>query len=108
MSRFGKTDYVNDHIWEFKIDGGEPPALSIQTTFGLRARSLRLFPRFVEGDTAVLDPGISAIRQVVQRFYPKLFKGNFSPLNGIEVICEYWVPSSHIADQAEFKSQIQG
>jgi len=94
--RFGKTDYLNDHIWECKLVGGEPPTLAVQTTFGLRARSLKLFPRFVEGDSAIVDPGNFSTPPGVQRFHPNYLSVKFSPLIGIDVICEYWVPSSNI------------
>ena len=39
-SRLCKPDYVNDHIWEVALDSGEPAAIALQTTFGLRATRL--------------------------------------------------------------------
>jgi hypothetical protein len=90
------TDYTNDHIWEVALEGGEPPALAFQTTFGLRARNLRLFPRFVEGDTAISDPTLFSNPPTVHTFYPNYINISFSPLTGIEVKCEYWVPTSHV------------
>ena len=41
-ARLGPTDYFDDQIWELRIGGGDPPALALQTTFGLRARSMRV------------------------------------------------------------------
>ena len=46
--RFSTPNYVNDHIWEMEIGSGEPSALTLRTTYGLRARSMRIFPRFTE------------------------------------------------------------
>ena len=37
--RLSSTDYVNDQIWELETGGGDPPALALHTTFGLRARA---------------------------------------------------------------------
>ena len=55
-SRLSIPDYLNDHIWELALGGGEPPALSLRTTFGLRAKAMRLFLRFSEGNKSVSDP----------------------------------------------------
>ncbi len=94
-ARCGPTDYANDHIWELSLSGGEPPALAIRTTYGLRARNMRLFPRFVEGDSAVSDPENFAEIPRVQRFYPNYLSLECSPFTGIEITLEYWVPDSH-------------
>ena len=67
-ARCGPTDYVNDQIWDLHLEGSEPPSLAMRTTFGLRARSLRLFPRFVEGDTSIEDPLIFNTPPVVKQF----------------------------------------
>ena len=44
--RLSQLDYTNDTIWNLELEGGEPPALALYTTFGMRARSMRLFPIF--------------------------------------------------------------
>ena len=54
--RLSKPDYVNDHIWELEIGGGEPAALAIRTTYGLRARAMRLFYRFGELGKTITNP----------------------------------------------------
>ena len=55
-SRLSATNYPDDHIWELRLGGREPPSLAIQTTFGLRARSFRVFPRFILQDSIRSDP----------------------------------------------------
>lgn len=95
-ARCTPTIYANDHIWELKQGGGEPPALAIQTTFGLRARNFRLFPRFVEGDNAIIDPILFYSPPAVRRLYPNFLQVTFSPFKGIDVIIDYWVPESNI------------
>ncbi len=94
-SRCGPIDYVNDQIWNFHLERSEPPSLTLRTTFGLRAPSLRLFPRFIEGDTAICDPNSFNIQPVVKQFYPNYLQVTFSPFMGIDVEVEYWVPNSH-------------
>ncbi len=94
-ARCGPTDYVNDQIWDLHLGRSEPPSLALRTTFGLRAQSLRMFPRFIEGDTSVDDPSTFSSPPIVKRFYPNYLQAVFSPLMGIDVLIEYWVPSSH-------------
>jgi hypothetical protein len=68
--RFGPPDYLNDHIWELSLSSGEPPSLSIQTTYGLRARSMRLFYRFLEAGKSVITPSSFHEAPRVLHFYP--------------------------------------
>jgi hypothetical protein len=94
-ARLGAVDYLDDQTWELRLSGGDPPALALQTTYGLRARALRLFPRFSEGDQAVYDPAEfhrpPAVRQVV----PNYCCVHYAPFPEIDVEAEYWVPHSH-------------
>ncbi|HXD10832.1 MAG TPA: hypothetical protein VN653_12275, partial [Anaerolineales bacterium] len=94
-SRLSIPDYLNDHIWELVIGGGEPPALSLRTTFGLRAKSMRLFLRFSEGNKSVSDPAAFALPPTIRRFYPNFLAVEYSPLSNIDVSTEYWVPQSN-------------
>jgi len=89
------TDYVNDQIWNLHLERNEPPSLTLRTTYGLRAPSFRLFPRFIEGDTTVNDPSRFNSPPVVKQFYPNFVRVAFSPFMGIDVEAEYWVPDSH-------------
>jgi hypothetical protein len=94
-SRLSTPDYFNDHIWELTIGGGEPSALSLRTTFGLRAKSMRIFPRFSENGKAVSNPSEFASAPVLRRFYPNFLIVDYSPLPSIDVSTEYWVPASN-------------
>jgi hypothetical protein len=96
-SRFCTSDYTNDHIWQFNMSGkGEPPALSIQTTYGLRARQMRLFPRFIQKELQISDPMMFHRPPIVQVFYPNYLQVIFSPFPGFDVQAEYWVPASQV------------
>jgi hypothetical protein len=113
-ARLSPTDYCNDQIWQLSLDGGEPPALALQTTFGLRARSLRLWPRFAEEGIRINDPDTFATSPSIHRFYPNYVLVSFSPFQNLEVSAEFWVPLSqaaagrlHITNQGSIKRQIQ-
>lgn len=92
--RLCSPDYINDHIWELELGSGEPPSLSLYTTYGLRARSMRIFPRFTEDGTSLADPMAFATPPRLKRFYSNYLCLNFFPFSGIEVAAEYWVPES--------------
>lgn len=94
-ARLSPTDYVNDQIWELTLNSGEPPAIAIQTTYGLRAIKMRLFPRFVEGHTSVTDPRKFTKQPIIRCFFPNFIEISFNPFDSLEVIGEYWTPRSN-------------
>lgn len=93
-ARLCESGYANDQIWEISLAGGDPPGLALQTTYGLRARSMRLLPRFVEGITALTDPGGFAAPPVVKSLAPNFCEVHCSPFEGLEARFEYWIPGS--------------
>src|SRR5690349_4412669 len=93
--RLGPTDYANDHIWEVTLSGGDPPALAVRTTYGLRAQNMRLYPSFSEGERTVTDPADYAAPPVVQAAFVNYLRVSSAPLPGLTVETEYWVPDSH-------------
>ena len=46
-ARFTPPNYIDDQIWELNLSTGEPAALSLRTTYGLRVRRMRMFPRLI-------------------------------------------------------------
>jgi hypothetical protein len=104
-ARCGPTDYLNDQIWDLKLEGGEPPALALHTTYGLRAKMMRFFPRFLEGETEVIDPQTFSTPPIVLNVFPNYISLSCAPFTGIDVIIEYWVPESHaIAGRISFSN----
>ncbi|MCI0518854.1 MAG: hypothetical protein L0Z70_01185 [Chloroflexi bacterium] len=93
-ARLGAVDYLDDQVWELRLSGGDPPALALHTTYGLRARALRLFPRFSEGDRTVNDPAEFHRPPAVRQVYPNYCCVHFAPFADIDVEAEYWVPQS--------------
>lgn len=88
-------NYVNDHSWELDLGSGEPPALCLRTTYGLRARSIRIFPRFSEDGNSVTDVSDFVQQPVIRKLYPNFMELNFYPLNGLEVTYEVRIPDSN-------------
>lgn len=95
-ARLTAPDYLNDHIWEMDLGGGDPSALGLRTTYGLRARLMRIFPRFIENGKAISDPSEFATAPHIRALYPNFIEVTFSPLVGVDVTAEYWVPASNV------------
>ena len=93
--RFSTPNYVNDHIWEMEIGSGEPSALTLRTTYGLRARSMRIFPRFTEAGTTISDVTGFATPPTIHKCYSNFLELAFSPFEGLEVTYEVRVPDSN-------------
>ena len=93
-ARLGPTSYADDHIWELNLSSGEPPSIALQTTFGMRARSFRIFPRFVFQDTVHTDPATFTGPVIFKYLAPNYLKLLCKPFPGIDVEIDYWVPQS--------------
>ena len=94
--RFSQPDFTNDQIWELRLQGGEPPAIVLQTTFGLRARWMRIFPRFIRKNKTYSDPAQFHLPPRIQHIYPNLIHLTYAPYNGLEVHTEYMAVSSQV------------
>lgn len=95
--RFGGLDYVDDQIWELVGRGVEPAALSFQTTYGLRARKMAIFPGFSRELATVTDPDLFSAAPIVEVRLPNYLRLSFDPWPELAVQSEYWVPESHAA-----------
>lgn len=89
--RFTQIDYTNDHIWEILLGTDDPASVLLKTSYGLRAKNMRLFPRFVEGDKAISNPSDFNSPPTIHKFFPNYVTLSFSPFTGIDVQMDYWV-----------------
>lgn len=104
--RFCDPDYFNDHTWEIKTGTGGSNILEVQTNYGLRAHSMRIFPGFILEGKKVTDPEKFASPPRLKLFYPNFLQFGFSPFPGLDVTAEYWLPSSQtIACRMSFHNQ---
>jgi len=95
-ARLGTPDYLNDHTWEIQLSGGTPPAVSVQTTYGLRAGIMRLFPRFQHQDRWLSNPADFYSQPRVASMFPNFIALTYSPFEGLEVLSEFWIPESQL------------
>ncbi|MDX9863904.1 MAG: trehalase family glycosidase [Anaerolineaceae bacterium] len=104
--RFAAPDYANDHTWELKLRGGDPPAITLQTTYGLRAIHMSFFPRFLQDDLDRFEPNDFPQPPHITAAYPNYARIHFSPLENLQVSMECWVPASQvIALRLNFSNQ---
>ena len=94
--RFSDVNYTNDHTWELDLLSGEPPGLSLRTTFGLRARSMRLFPRFGEDRVTVTDPADFSRAPRLCAFHPNFLELDCAPLKDLDVTAEFRAAGSQV------------
>jgi len=105
-ARITPTDYVNDIIWEINPGLGEPPALSVQTTFGLRARLMQFFPSFTRLGKTRTDPASFHQPPLVTRRCPNYIAITCEPFDGVALTAEYHVPlSSALAGRFTFHNR---
>ena len=92
----GNVDPCNDQIWHLTTEEGEPKALAISTSYGLRAYGMRVFPRFHMKNEIATDP-----RSFSKYPSPQFCSSNFieiklSPFPSVDATLRVWVPSSQI------------
>lgn len=103
--RFCQTNPLYDYVWDLLIGKGEPAAVSCYSTFGLRAKEFKMFPRFIEEDVAIINPADFKRPITINTLLPNLIRMNFSPLQGINVHMALYVPdSSGLSIHLSFKN----
>jgi hypothetical protein len=95
--RLCPSDGMDDQVWELELGTGDPPALSLYTSYGLRARSMRIFPRFTLNSTTLSTPRDFAVPVRLRKFYPNFLQLDFEPFSGIKVIVDLWIPDPQAA-----------
>jgi len=92
--RFASRRYADEALWECSLGEGEPSALTLHTSFGLRVRGFSLFPRFIQGRRVVSDPEQFYRPPRLESLYASYLAVTFAPFSGLEARLEVWVPDS--------------
>lgn len=91
-----KIDPADDQVWQFTTETGEPPALALETSFGLRAFNMRIFPRFQHNRISTTDPATFFAYPQVLYYAPNFIHVCFSPFHFLDVDLRVWVPTSQV------------
>ncbi len=94
--RFTPPDLANDQIWRLEPGQIQPTALSLATTYGLRAKRMHLFPEFSMEGKVLRDPGQFARFPEVEFASTNFISVHFSPFPSIDVTYRIWVPTSQV------------
>ncbi len=94
-ARLTSPDYLDDQIWELAVGEGDPPALAVETTYGLRAHSMRLFPSFSWHGQVRMDPSDFSSQPAFEALLPNYIRARLQPFHDLSVVAEYWVADSH-------------
>lgn len=89
--RLARQGTAENHLWELVLNGGEPAAMALQTTYGLRARLMRVFPTFFENGKLMTDAQHCHQKPLITRFFPNFLQLQFAPFESIQVNAAYWV-----------------
>jgi len=95
-ARMTVPSYVDDQIWELRLRGGAPSALALETSYGLRALSMRIFPGFRLDQDTRIDPLEFHAPPTVESFLPNYLRISFEPALDLKVVAEYWAKESNL------------
>lgn len=94
--RFGLPDILNDQSWELGTGINQPDALSLATTYGLRASRMHIFPEFSIETHSVTAPEDFHTYPGIDFSSTNFALVNFSPFQSINVDFRVWVPTSQL------------
>ena len=94
-ARLPGVDYTDDQIWELNPGQGEPAVLALETTYGLRAAGMRIFPVLTAGADHAADPAKFHSPPRVRIVLPNYLQLDCQPLPGLHLLVEYWARDSH-------------
>lgn len=94
-ARFSQVDFANDHTWELTTSLNDPPAITLHTTYGLRAHWMHVFPSFTASGTTLSDPLSFASPPRLATSTPSYARVTFAPFPHFDVTMEFYVPSSN-------------
>lgn len=94
-ARLCTPDYADDQVWQLDLEEGEPSALGLSTSLGLRARRLRLYYRLGEADHIITDPRAYFGAPCVTDFHTSAISVSAQPFDGIRLDADHWAAESH-------------
>lgn len=83
----------NDQVWELGLSDHAVHPINLHTTYGLRARAMRLFPSLSIENKRLATLGEYDQPPAVTRYLPDAFQVTFAPIRGLDVQFEGYLPS---------------
>jgi hypothetical protein len=82
----------NDQIWALSLDASDIAPFYLQTTYHLRARSMRLFPNIVVDHQRLTKPEHFSLLPTVTGYTPGTLEVSYSFIHGIDVQLSCFIP----------------
>ena len=95
-ARMTVPSYVDDQIWELRLGDGAPTAVALETSYGLRARNMRIFPGFRLDQDTLINPLEFHSPTLVESFLPNYLRISFEPVLDLKIVAEYWAKESNL------------
>lgn len=95
-ARLIDTHSEDDQVWQLSFGSGETGNLELMTTYGLRAKYMRIFPVFSENGISNSEMRHFHSTPRIKRVFPNLVTFSFQPFEGVQAICDYWVQDVNI------------
>lgn len=86
----------NDQVWELDLQGTETFPFILETTYGLRARSMRLFPNIIMDNKSFDNPKEFHCQPTVTCYTPDTLQLTCCPVSGITIQYDFFLPTSDI------------
>jgi hypothetical protein len=95
-SRLSTLDKQKNDVWELSIGDISSPCLGLQTTYGLKAISMRIFLGFSNTSDLVLDPALFSKQPVLTNFSSSYANLICEPFADLTASTEFWIVGSHL------------
>ena len=93
---FAAFDLENDQVWSVNLEGTHACPFCLQTTYGLRARSMCLFPEITIEHKPYNDPNIFHTQPEVTQYFPDSLRVETRPIDSIHVRVDIFLPESGV------------
>ena len=91
---FAAFDPDNDQVWALNLESTHAYPFCLQTTFGLRARSMRLFPRIRINQEHYHDSSRFHCRPTVIQYAPDTLRIECYPIESLHILFEFFISGS--------------
>ncbi|MEA3327120.1 MAG: hypothetical protein U9R53_07395 [Chloroflexota bacterium] len=89
---FSPIDPLEDQVWAFSFSDSKTHPFHLETTYGLRARSMRLFPNIIMNNKRLTYEVDFNKAPMITRYTPSQLRIKFSLLNGVDIQLDFFVP----------------
>ena len=85
--------HEKDQVWELEFNDHNVHPISLHTTYGLRAREMRIFPSYTIGNKRIAGLRDYFSPPAVTHYLPDAFRAQSSPASGLDVQWDGYLPS---------------